>query len=140
MEIIDVFPVMGSELEGFEDRYLRLASSNSPCEAEMSLMMLRFIGRLRQGVIGPQLYAFIITDELCLDYHHAGRTANIKAKIDYKDHSTLVDGVPVLHYRLACSIENDDRDAISRTELRTRHVDEAYEFVIDAIRTCRREF
>lgn len=140
MEIIDILRLANPGQEGFEDEYRRLASSDSPCQAEMSKKMLQFVDRLRKGVIGPKLCCFKLANELCLQYHHASNTATIRAMVDYKDRSPLVDGIPVLHYRLAYSVESDDAEGMSETELRTHDVNEAYEFVLDAIRTSKRGY
>ena len=140
MEIIDFLARRDPNRPGFEAEYERLAASSSPCEAEMARMMLRLFDRLRRGMVGPVLHGFKIGHELNLQYHHGNCTATVKVRIDYKDYSPLVDGVPTLHYRLASSVEDKDSDELSTDELRTPDVDRAYEFVLDAIKACKREF
>ncbi len=141
MEIIDFLARYVPDREGFEAEYQRLAASGSPCEAEMARMMLRLFERLRRGMVGPVLHGFkIVGHELNLQYHHGNCTATVKVRIDYKDYSPLVDGVPALHYRLASSVEDKDSDELSTDELRTPEVDRAYEFVLDAVRASKREF
>lgn len=137
MEIIDFLARCDPNRPGFEAEYERLAASDSPCEAEMARMMLRLFDRLRRGMVGPVLHGFKISHELNLQYHHGNCTATVKVRIDYKDYSPLVDGVPALHYRLASSLENEDSEKLSTDELRTPEVDRAYEFVLDAIRACK---
>ncbi len=62
----------------------------------------------------------------------------ITVTIDYKDRSQLVDGLPVFHYRLTYSHPSREPGSIGpRKELRTHDIDTAYDFVMEAIRTCR---
>ena len=140
MEIIDFLARCDPDRPGFEAEYQRLAASDSPCEAAMARMMLRLFERLRRGMVGPVLHGFKISHELNLQYHHGNCTATVMARVDFKDCSPLVDGVPALHYRLASSVEDKDSDELSTDELRTPEVDRAYEFVLDAIRACKQEF
>jgi hypothetical protein len=137
MKIVDL---LHPDSPTFEDEYHRLSASDSPYETRVGKMMLEFLDRLRRGVIGPQLFASNLIGELCLQYSHGLRHTMIKAKIDHKDCSPLVEGVPILHYRLTYSLPETESATRPKIELRTRDVDEAYEFVVDAIKTCQRDY
>lgn len=139
MEIIDTFQRIYPDRQSFEDEYRDLVTSGSPCQSQMAQMMLDFVDRLRRGVVGPQLHADMCLDELSLEYVYGANNTTITAKVDYKDRSPVVNGIPILHYRLTYSLPENDADA-PKVELRTHHVDEAYEFVLEAIKTCQRGY
>ena len=139
MEIIDSLHHIHPERTSCEDEYRDLVTSGSPCQSQMGQMILDFIDRLRHGIVGPRLHAYKHLDELWLQYEHGANNTTITAKIDYKDRSPVVNGIPVLHYRLTYTLPENDADA-PRVELRTHHLDEAYEFVLEAIKTCQRGY
>ena len=166
MEIFDLPPPKHPGDPGFEDKFRRLAESDSRFDAHVGRMMLDFIECLRRGVIGPRLGAtvFPFRGEL-LWLHYAdgqGHHTTIKVAIDYYDRSPLVDGLPQLHYRLsydrpvsltaeevarlleALRLNPDQPGAVAArasrgppVELRTRDVHAANSFVDEAIRECK---
>ena len=106
-------------------------------------MMLELLDALRRDVIGPRLVAskgllWQEYPELLLSYSdgHGHRTM-VGTTIDYKDRSPLVDGLPLLHYRLRRHPSWPEPSVDSRDELRTRDVRTACEFISEAIRDCR---
>jgi hypothetical protein len=125
-----------------EKKYRRFTSSEVPFEAAYGRMMLELLGALRRDVIGPRVIAtknimWLESPELLLFYSDGyGHSTTITVKVDYKDRSPLVDGLPLLHYRLECGLSSE-RSADSRDELRTRNVRTACEFIVDVIRKCR---
>lgn len=125
-----------------EEEYRRFALSEVPFEAAYGRMMLEFLDALRCGVVGPHLIAtksltWLQSPELLLFYSDGyGHNTTITVKVDYKDRSPLVDGLPLLHYRLECGLSSK-RSADSWDELRTRNVRTACEFIVDVIRKCR---
>jgi hypothetical protein len=126
-----------------EEEYRRFVSSEVQFEAAYGRMMLKFLDALRREVIGPRLIAekglmWLECPELVLHYSDGyGHSTAISAKVDYKDRSPLVDGLPLLHYRLRRGPAWPERPVDARDELRTRDVRTACEFVLEAIRKCR---
>ena len=120
----------------FEDDYQHLAASESRFESKIGTMMLAFLDRLRHDVIGPRLGVTKVFEELWLVYSNEhGRSTLITARIDHKDYSPLVEGVPLMHYRLAYT--RPEADNLPKVELRTSGVETACDFVLEAIRTCK---
>ncbi len=125
-----------------EGEYRRFASSEDRLEAAFGLMMLELLDALRRDVVGPRLVAekgflWFECPELRLNYSDGqGHGTTVHVKVDYKDRSPLADGLPLLHYRLNRRPWPKQR-LNSRDELRTRDVNTACEFVLEAIRECR---
>ena len=128
-----------------EEEYRRLASSEVPFEAACRRMMLELFDALRRDVTGPRLFAERdiefpghLPPGLMLLYSDGhGHTTTITVKVYYKDCSPLVEGLPLLHYRLRRDPYSRERRPDSRDELRTRHVRTACDFILEAIRDCR---
>jgi hypothetical protein len=137
MEIFDA-PHPGES--SFEDDYHRMAKSESRMESLVGRMILDLLDALRGGVIGPRFGAVKLLPnrtELWLQYANGfGSGTLITLDVDWKDCSPIVDGVPLLHYRL--SYTRCTGDGLPKVELRTRDVRTAYEFVLEAIEQCKR--
>ena len=127
-----------------EEEYRRFASSEAPGEAAFGRMMLELLDALRHDVIGPRLIvqrgiSWFERPEILLSYSDGhGHETTISASVDYKDRSPLVDGLPLLHYRLRREPSWPEQSVDSRDEVRTRNVRTACEFILEAIRECRR--
>ena len=125
-----------------EEEYRRFSSSADQFEAAFGRMMLELLDALRSAVVGPRLIAekglmWFESPELRLSYSDGrGHGTTIQAKVDYKDRSPLADGLPLLHYRLNRRPWPKQR-LNSGGELRTRDVNTACEFILEAIRECR---
>ncbi|MCE5267180.1 MAG: hypothetical protein LLG00_04785 [Planctomycetaceae bacterium] len=140
MEIIDSNKYLNAPR--FDADYRRMTRSDSKIQVAIGSMMLTFLDALRAGIAGPKLFATKVLPnetELWLDYSDGyGNRAHMTATIDFKDHSSLVDGVPLLHYRLSSRTTQPPQAAQDMPiELRTRDVNTAYEFVVEAIRRCK---
>lgn len=126
-----------------EEEYRRLALSEVPFEAAYGKMMLDLLDALRRDVIGPRLAAMKSIlwhqyPELLLLYKYGyGHNMAVCARVDYKERSPLVDGLPLLHYRLRRDLAWPEPSVDPQDELRTRNVDTACEFILEAIRKCR---
>lgn len=125
-----------------EDRYRDLASSEVPFEAALGRMMLELLNALRREIIGPRLtgahgIGWSERRALRLIYDNHGHSMTVTVMVDYKDCSPLVNGLPLLHYRLRADQSWTDRTAAMPDELRTRDVRTACEFILEAIRKCR---
>ena len=139
---MEIFDPLNPNAPGFEDAYRRLAKSGSPPESAIAKMMLEFLDVLRRGIVGPRLGARqmgLDWRDLWLTYSDGcGHHTLITANVNYKDRSPLIDGVPLLHYRLTYTrpLPNAPENT-STVELRTRDVGTAYEFVLEAIQQCK---
>ncbi len=162
MEIFDLLP----DGPRFEDKFRRLAASDSRFDASLGRMMLDLIECLRRGIVGPRLAATVPSlrgELLWLQYADGhGHHTMIRIGVDYYDRSPLVDGLPQLHYRLSYDrpvpLTNEEvagqlealrlnANGLARApaqasrgppaELRTRDVREASNFVHEAIRDCK---
>jgi hypothetical protein len=126
-----------------EEEYENFVSAGEPFQAAFGRMMLELLDALRHHIIGPRLIAqkgicWDESPELCLYYLHGReKVTSIRVTIDFKDHSPLVDGLPLLHYRLTHRPKPSERCPKPRNELRTRDVQTACEFILEAIRDCR---
>jgi hypothetical protein len=138
MEIVDL---LHPEDPSFEDDYRRMATADSRAEEMIGKMMLDLLKTLREGVVGPRLVAFRPLPnehELSLTYASSGNSTSITVAVDWKDRSPLVDGVPQMHYRLSYTPSPRNRKQNSPpVELRTRDIQTAYEFILEAIRQCK---
>jgi hypothetical protein len=138
MELIDPFPP-DPAASSVQDEYRRLAASKSCYEARIGTMMLEFLDRLRHGVTGPRLGVIKMSEELWLQYADGqGHSTLITVRIDHKDYSPLVDGVPPMHYRLASTrFTANLQNNLPKVELQTSDVETASDFVLEAIRNCK---
>jgi hypothetical protein len=143
MEIIDLNKYLTKQARpDFEDECRRMSESGSPAESRIGGMMLALFDALRRGVVGPRLFASKLLpghSELWLQYSSAyGRRTMITTMVDYQDYAPLVDGAPLMHYRLSYTRASDEPAAhVPPVELRTRDVGTAYEFIVEAINQCK---
>lgn len=136
MEIIDFF---SPDSPTYEDDYHRLIVSGSLYEKQFGKMMLDFLDHMRRATIGPRLFAQRFANELWL-YYSSGMDSNtlITATVDSKDYSPIVEGLPLMHYRLTYTLlKQEANDSKRYIELRTREVNTACDFVLEAIRKCK---
>jgi hypothetical protein len=120
-----------------EEEYRRFASSQVPFEAAFGKMMLELLDYLRRDVVGPRLIAEkdLFGPGIRFAYSDGhGQSVAVCVTVDYQDRSPLVDGLPLLHYRLSCE---SGRSEEFPGESRTHNVQTACEFIRSAIRECR---
>ena len=138
MEILDTLPPHG---RSFEDFYQAQAKSDFPAERRMGEMMLELFEALRRGTIGPRLHALKTADELWLSYSSGtDNYVSIGLKVDYKDRTPMVNGLPQFHYRLSYEGSLLNERPLPLTELRTRDLRTACDFIGEAIERCRRGY
>lgn len=120
----------------FEASFRRLASSEEPMEAKVGTMMLALLDHLRNQGDEPTVFGFeMYPRELWLIVRAKDDwAASLKITIDFIDRSPLVEGVPVLHYRLSYQPPSPSFTSHPKTlELRTRQMQEAADFIVDVI-------
>jgi hypothetical protein len=136
---MELFDPLNSGSPTIDDHCRHLAASESRYESEVGKMTLALLDRIRRDIVGPRLGVIQMLKELWFQYSdgHGHRTL-ITVTIDHKDYSPLVDGIPQMHYRLTHPRSGtDQQDNLPKVELRTRDVEAAYEFVVEAIRACK---
>ena len=140
MQIVDLF---APESPQFDAPFRCLADSDSPTNVRVGRMMLDLLDELRKLPAGPILYAHAHNDrELWLAYTAPDRRSSttLKVAIDSKDYSSLENGLPRFHYRLAFDVmSRTDSQERRSVEDRVHSVQSAFEFVTTAIEQTRHQ-
>jgi|SoiMethySBSTD1v2_1073268.scaffolds.fasta_scaffold5016767_1 hypothetical protein len=119
--------------ETFADEFRVGDDIGDSYRAHKTEMLVRLIRHLEDHVVGPRVSAIKSSDGFWLTFAAKTKCAvTIKIGVDSYDRSQLENGMPLFHYRVNYSV--NDELSVDR---RSRNLEDVAGFVLEAIHHCR---